>query len=180
MVMSDIVQLTGAEELPAIAALRAKVWGGQDEYPVKLKTAQDWTHEVDFRSHHWVVRNADSTICASARLSIHEHLIDVPEDVGRYLEPFELNYGSPFGLIARLVIDPGSRGKGLAKKLDQIRLREAKKLGAKWVLALPVHYRVKALQAIGFVHLGVSPISFDAMDDIDIETHVMVHTLEGV
>ena len=134
-----------------------------------------WLDELDSLGKHWVAFDGNE-IVAAARLTFHDSLDDLPHS--REFSPYNLAIDLPYCFMSRLVVRKEFRGQGLARKLDCLRLREAKQRGAKAAIMLPTPYRVQAVLKLGFVHFGLSGVPAGEMPDLAIQMHVMVHYLE--
>jgi GNAT superfamily N-acetyltransferase len=136
-----------------IVRLRARVWTAQVPFPLTL---EDLADPFDRVARHWAILDEDQLV-AAARLSIHDRMEDVPEaDCLHGVFP-----GSPPGPIAflsRLVVAPEYRGRGLGRRLDEIRIRFAEQAGCRLLLALVFdasgEARIAQLCALGFTVRG--------------------------
>lgn len=162
-----------------IGKLRASVWFEEGHLSPCVCPNGVWLDELDeldSRGNHWAAFDGNR-IVAAARLTLHHSLEDMPQS--DEFSPYDLEIGLPYAFMSRLVVEKAYRGRGLARRLDGLRLREAALKGAKAVLVLATPCRVKTLQKQGVVHFGLSGIHVDDMPDLKIETHVMAHSFNG-
>lgn len=117
--------------LEAILQLRQVVWAAQAPFPVSFDDVAD---EFERTARHWAVFDGERVI-ASARLSIHGRIAEVPEAVclaGVFAE----QPPRPIGFMSRLVVAPDYRRRGLGRQLDEIRVAAADDAGCQSLLAL--------------------------------------------
>jgi GNAT superfamily N-acetyltransferase len=136
--------------LKTIGAFRYQVWNHEGFQPGTSGNGT-WLDRYDPFASHWVVYRANQII-GSARLSIHTNAADVP-DANDFMQ-LGISYPPPIASLNRLVVCPTSRGKGIARWLDQQRIEHAQKLGAKTIIAEVPVYRVSTLTKQGFVEIG--------------------------
>lgn len=135
-----------------IGRLRMEVWsktGTVDPtaFPTDLLLDDD-----DAQAHHWTV-TVGGRLVASAKLAI----VQDASELARFSEFACYNVGKwkPIGYLGRLVVLPENRGAGIAKSLDQERLRLADQMECHAVVALPATTnRISALEILGFESLG--------------------------
>src|ERR1700677_84161 len=118
--------------LEKIGALRVEAWKTEAPSAADMGT---WLDEFDRSARHWAVFD-DGVLLASARLTTHASLTDVPESES-YLGMFREPPAAPVGSLNRLVVHPSARGQGLSKRLDLVRLEAAGKMGCRWGVLFP-------------------------------------------
>lgn len=141
--------------LRRIASLRHHVWNeveGRSE-----PEAEGYLDDFDRHptTVHYLVWEGER-IAASARLSFHGDLAEIPwpESFAPHLNGGTI--GRKIASLNRLVVSPGARGRGIAAALDGIRVDDALTRGASTLLATPVgRGRTGSLAALGFRELGV-------------------------
>lgn len=119
----DIVRYEG-ERHPAMAAireLRALCWAGS----YALEGSLD--DQLDARAAHWAIFAGDELV-AAARLTLHTTLADVPDN-HLYVETDAEKLSYPLGYLSRLVVHPQMRKRGLARRLDELRIEAARSQG---------------------------------------------------
>lgn len=127
--------------LKTIGAFRYQVWNHEGFQP-GMRHEGTWLDTHDAVAIHWVVYRANQII-GSARLSIHTNATDLP-DADDFAK-LGIFYPLPIASLNRLVVCPASRGKGIARWLDQQRIEHAQRLGAKTIIAEVPDYRVSTL-----------------------------------
>lgn len=148
------VKITEPQVLDQVYALRVKAWLADGINP-DSNLEGIWKDEYEERARHWAVLDGEKVL-AAARLSIHQSLGDVPSHY--VFESLKFEAPTPIASINRLVVHPDGRGLGLSRKLDAIRLQEAKQEGCRTVVAYCLEARVPALERFGFVR--VSPLNY--------------------
>ncbi|MHA3772566.1 GNAT family N-acetyltransferase [Verrucomicrobiota bacterium sgz303538] len=140
--------------LDEVGRLRVRAWETEAPEAAEMST---WLDTFDADARHWVVLRDDVPV-ASARLSVHSQIGEVP-DSESYAGLFPETLSSPIGSMNRLVVHPSARGLGLSKQLDLIRLRTAKEMGCRSVILSTASgpKRVKQLVGWGFEMLGYGP-----------------------
>jgi predicted GNAT family N-acyltransferase len=103
--------------MEGIRRLRQLVWATVHEAGYSLDD------EFDERAIHWTVYS-DEKLIAAARLTVHTDLKDVPER-RLFQQLSEQPIAAPIGCLSRLVVHPSMRGRGLAAKLDKVRVEAA-------------------------------------------------------
>ena len=141
------------ERMSEILTLRARSWSTVRQNADSL----DWRDDFDKVGLHWLVELGGELV-ASARLSLHSRITEVPEDF--HFRSVLDDLPGPVASINRLVVDPGHRGKGLASYLDEERIRFAREAKCESVVVSTSSgpSRENALLALGFTRLGVSRV----------------------
>lgn len=112
----------------------------------------DWLRHHDDSSNEcraelWTVYD-DSKLVATARLTVHPELADVPSGyLAQGLEGFFL---APVASFNRLAVMPDYQGNGIGRHLDEARLKRARQLGAQSAISVCRSYRVSMLCKLGF------------------------------
>lgn len=166
------IEPTDFVNLNKIGKLRADVW--QDEGFLLPNIAQNgiWLDELDDVGKHWAIFEKEEVI-ASARLTLHNSKEEIPHK--EEFSPYDLPTILPYGFMSRLVVRKDFRGRGLARKLDNIRLEKAKECNLKEVLILSVPKRMNAIKKLGFKAFGYSGVPADQMPDLSIHCYVMAY-----
>jgi predicted GNAT family N-acyltransferase len=112
--MFDLLEISPTDKamLEEIGRLRIRAWA--TEIP-EASTMEKWLDSFDPSSRHWIIKQGDILI-ASARLSVHESVNQVP-DRDSYKGMFRQAPPSPIVSFNRLVVAPSSRGLGLSRRL---------------------------------------------------------------
>jgi len=153
--MTTDLKLVEVQEDPSlmreIMALRVVAWRSYIKVDPKV---QEWTDQFDATARHWAILDGQ-TVAASARLSIHDRLSEVPDN--EVYEPLLATLvRSPIGSMNRLVVHPGYRGRQLSDQLDEVRMSAAESSGCACLIG-HTHAgdkRVTQLKAKGFQALG--------------------------
>jgi hypothetical protein len=155
--MTDVedVAWTDAPVRAAIQTLRLTVWAA-DTGLAERELQEIATDEHDRHAHHYVLR-AGGDVVASARTCVHGDRADVPSTF--LYAPYELSAG-PYASFNKLVVAAAWRRRGLARLLDDARLR-CTGLTAPTVVTCVRDDRLPAVQALGFVVLGPAENSSD-------------------
>ena len=97
---------------------------------------------------HWGVFDG-SRLVGAARLCLHETVAEAPDG-----DLFAgLNIPAPIASMNRLVVATGHRGRGIAKELDQMRIRQGLEWGVRAIIVAPKvnsQSRIRSLEAQGF------------------------------
>lgn len=137
--------------LQSIGRLRVEAW--DTELPEK-SGMECWLDEHDIRARHWLAFFNEELV-ASARLSVHEELDQVPDSEsyeGVFAEPPR----GPIASLNRLVVHPSARGLGLSKRLDLMRMEAARAMGCRSLVLGTASgpSRVRQLTGWGFQMMG--------------------------
>jgi GNAT superfamily N-acetyltransferase len=140
--------------LKEIYRLRVKAWRTRIAIPDDVSV---WCDRFDTTARHWVFLDGERPV-AAARLTVSTRLDEVP-DAEVYKDVLPDNLPGPIASLTRLVVDPEYRGRGLARRMDVIRVSEARVLGcAHAIVAAHEISRMKQLQSLGFsAHAPVHP-----------------------
>lgn len=132
-----------------IGGFRVKTWRNEKGVDPIFFSKDTWTDEIDENARHWIITK-NKRIVASARLSFHENIEDVPYADFLKFEHRILFQSSPVASINRLVVDPEFRGRGFAKLLDLERIKVTQEFGIKEIVAFPQQSRLEPLEKLGF------------------------------
>lgn len=145
----ELIEVSYPDRLMEIGRFRIKAWQNEQGVNPIFFSRDVWIDVVDQHAFHWIITKNDE-IVASARLSIHESLEDVP-----YAELLNTEQSAGFqnccvASINRLVVLPEYRGIGLSSILDNIRIERAIQQKAACMIAFPQLSRLKTLGRRGF------------------------------
>lgn len=146
-----IRQLETAQEIVSSQELRFRVWSEQEGVDLKDNKSGRIADDLDATAYHWGVFD-DGKLVASARLTIHSNLLDVPN--GDLFDGLPLI--KPIASMNRLVVSKPLRGNGLAKKLDDLRISHAKTVGARTIVITAAknnQSRIEAISKLRFIQL---------------------------
>lgn len=165
----DINLLTNKSQLQEIYDFRVHAWENSPAKGTVNKTLfpNGWSDSIDESSLIWYKTNPLQQIIATARLTYFDTIQDTT-DIGIDLQKFQLPTERPFGFLSRLAIDKSSRGKGLSKHFDKIRIHQLKKDNIKFALIEVINQRVKGLKTLGFKVIGT--VNFKPSDQGQEET----------
>lgn len=146
-----IVEFSSSDEqlLEQVRQLRAYVWTSQME---NMFLEPFWTDFHDTHACLWAVfDDTEKEIIASARLCFHKESSEFPD----YGDVVNLSFlKPPIGMMTRLVVHPAYQKKGIAKKLDALRITKSIDAGCRSMMAAIPKYRKKSLHALGFKEYG--------------------------
>ena len=154
----ELIKVSYPEHMDEIGTLRISSWKNERGINTDFFSQEKWVDDLDKDAHHWVILH-QGHIVASARMSFHYTYNSIPYTNPVYESLFDFYGGLPIASINRLVVDPGSRGHGLARLLDETRVDFAIENGAKMITAQPLEGRVAALKKLDFIMIEqiVSP-----------------------
>ncbi|MEM6500960.1 MAG: GNAT family N-acetyltransferase [Cyanobacteria bacterium P01_C01_bin.89] len=161
--------------LDAIATLRVRVWSHQ--LKEKAFVENKWWDKHDLHAFHWIVLNENSELVASARLSTHNTVVELPdfEEIKALLTELP----SPIAMMSRLVVSPEYQRRGIAQKLDVARLQKATQINAQSIVLQVPAYRRKAIEELGFKCIGkAKEETFHGTSNIDFFLYAKVHSLD--
>ncbi len=143
-----------------IGKLRVEVWKEIEGMNPDLMASGSWIDASDKDAIHWVVLQNDNLVGA-ARMTIHESFADIP--YGKMIEKFSLkNLEFPVSSINRLVIKPDCCNKGLARRIDEERIKTSRDIGVNCIIAEPVSWRIDPLKKLGYEVVGELGNPFEA------------------
>ena len=134
-----------------IGIFRRKVWEIEDEFDASAFPEGLWIDELDKTATHWLVFDKEK-IVASARLGVYNSYETTP--YMSIMQPYKSLLKLPIASLNRLVVHKDYRRNHIAQLLDEARVNEARKNGAKTVVGQAVSYRIKGLQALGFKYIA--------------------------
>ncbi len=143
----QIERVTDAAVLEAVYRLRVTAWRARvPAFP----DIEAWSDAHDAEALHWAVI-VDGKPVAAARLTVHDSLEDAP-DAAIYMRAFPHGLPLPFGMFGRLCVAPSHGGRGLTRKLDDVRIDFAQRMGCACVVGITTHGvpRLAAMAAAGF------------------------------
>lgn len=110
----------------------------------------------DEHATHWAVAEEERVI-AAARMCIHDTLAALP-DAGFFLNlPREIE--PPVAAINRLVVKADHQRRGLARRLDEVRIERALEMNCRSVIVVAPPIRWRPLEQLGFESLGTVNLS---------------------
>lgn len=143
----EIRRLVAATEIAACQRLRYEVWSAEGVELTKPETGMI-ADSHDDHAMHWGVFDG-TRLVGAARLCLHETLAEGPDG-----DLFTgLNIPAPVASMNRLVVAKSHRGRGIAKELDQMRIRQGLEWGVRAILVAPKvnsQSRIGSLEAQGF------------------------------
>src|ERR1700721_244121 len=116
--------VTDAAKLNQIFALRVAAWRQRFVIPPDI---QYWNDAYDQDALHWAILIDDEPV-AAARLTTHSRLADVPD--AYIYDDILPDLASPICSMNRCVVHPDFRNRKLSRVLDEVRIDEARKIGA--------------------------------------------------
>jgi SAM-dependent methyltransferase/GNAT superfamily N-acetyltransferase len=137
--------------LEKIGRLRVLAWS--TEMPDAPERSACWLDDFELAARHWCIFHEGDPV-AAARMSVHQRIAEVP-DAGVYEGVFAEPPAEPIASFNRLVVHPRRRGRGLSRKLDEVRLKTAANLGCRSAI-LETHSpnRLDCLRPLGFRVVG--------------------------
>lgn len=152
--------LTDKSRLQEIYDLRVEAWESSDRIGTINRTTfpNGWIEEIDEKAFHFVVLDETDKIVASARISLHNSLDELPYPTA--FKNFQLPVDRPFAFYSRLVVSPNSRSHFYFKKLDQIRITFLMEKKIQFALATCSDKRLRSMLDVGFTVLGKTTIDY--------------------
>lgn len=151
----DVREVSPADPsvLEGIGRLRVAVWKSEGALSASLAARGVWLDAFDPVARHWIATDAAGALVAAGRLTMHAGLEESPDgyvwlEAGRRLE-------GPIGNVAKLVVSPEARGRGLASALNRIRVDAARRAGARTLTVTASAANARLLERIGFVDSGL-------------------------
>lgn len=152
-------RITDREHLDEIFQLRHEVWYNRLGEQPFFKNGR-WRDEHDVASAIQVAAIHQDRIVAAARLTLHATLASAP--YGKLFPGSLTDRQGPFAFFSRLVVHPQYQGRGLARRLDQVRKRIAASCGARTLAVVTSNpHRVSSLARCGFKPTGDKPALTD-------------------
>ena len=128
--------------------LRRTVWGKEEDFDAEAFPSNEvWLDDFDKDAIHFAVFDKGK-IVASARVGVYYTYEKIPYMY--MMEKYKSFLKLPVASFNRLVVDTNYRGKRLAKLLDVVRIKEARRKDCKIIVGQAVPARIKALKKMGF------------------------------
>ena len=164
--------LADNSRLEEIYNLRVEAWENSERTNSinRNNFPNGWSDTIDPQAFHWIVTNETNQIIASARLSLHNSLDELPYPPA--FKKFNLPSERPFAFYTRMVVAHEYRSLFLVKKLDKCRIEFIKKLQLPYTVATCTDKRINSLVELGFEILGNTTIEYA---DIVEETALILH-----
>jgi GNAT superfamily N-acetyltransferase len=143
--------------LSEICRFRARVWHQIGQLTENAFSEEGWRDPIDSDCQHWIIRDSQSQIVASGRLSIHGSLEDVHQAT-EYMR-FGLKLSGPVAAPDRVVVCPSAQGCGLGRQILDVQDHTAQLRGARHAVRQASSGMVRLLQHRGWQILG--PASSD-------------------
>ena len=155
----NVIATLNASQRDAVDQLILDVWSYEAEVAhdveVLARKGISVIDPLDDRSVHLLVWS-DDRLVGYSRLSIfltEQALEMAPVEVPRLPRPFK-----PVAYLSRLVVDPKTRGQGVARLMDQVRVEIAQDSGASAIVVCAVgNIRVHSLEHSGFTTIAQYP-----------------------
>jgi GNAT superfamily N-acetyltransferase len=148
--VGSVRELITALEIQAAQRLRYTVWRSEGVL-IPHSEREMIADQHDVHATHWGVFDGGQLVGA-ARLSLDDELAKAPD-----AEMFATaDIPSPVASLNRLVVLSSYRGRGIGGLLDQVRIKKARELGVRTVVAAPVNagLRRQSLRKLGFKFLA--------------------------
>lgn len=108
--------LSDKSRLQEIYDLRVNVWDSEkNDFVNRRLYPNGWQDELDQSAFHWIIKNDQDQIIASARLNIFNSLRDFPYYTS--VKHLAFPRKRPFAFYSRLVVHSQYRQNGLSRKL---------------------------------------------------------------
>jgi len=147
----ELREITGTSFVEDTFHLRYEVWDRETELVEAVRQLKVISDFHDVHARHWAVFRGQQMV-ASARLCTHRLQSQVPfaEEIESLVLP------GPIATMCRLVVHESARKLGLARHLDECRIRTAQDGTAKCVLVSAAPSRIAGLQSLGFRFTGLT------------------------
>ena len=124
----------------------------RETWPQEETIVANWLQHYDdslyeSQRHLWGVYDG-TQIVATARITIHDDLNDVP--AGYLAVGLENSFSAPIASLNRLAVRPSYQNLGIGHHLDEVRLSRARELGAGCAIVICRDDRLSMLRKIGF------------------------------
>jgi len=152
--------LTDKSRFQEIYDLRVAAWENSDRSSSinKDNYPNGWYESIDETAIHFVIENENKEIAASARISLHNNIDELPYPLA--FKKFELPTQKPFAFYSRLVVSPSSRSSFFLKKLDIARIAYLKENNIAFAIGTCKEKRLKSMLDNGFEILGKTTIEY--------------------
>jgi predicted GNAT family N-acyltransferase len=142
-----------SNEMVLIGHLRFQVWLEEGSLDENAFPDKSWIDPSDSIARHFIAVRRDGVIAGAARLVTHSSAATNDRDVDLWLSTGnELKW--PVCDLGRLVVSKSFRNRGIASRLNEVRLEAARALGARAVIATASAGNVSLLRALGFFAIG--------------------------
>ena len=142
----------GPQLLQQIGSLRVDAWQEESGVSAEIAALGSWTDRLDDAAQHWLVHDEDGSLLGAARLTFHDRLASV--NYGAQFAPVADRLRPPFASISRLVLRKSVHHRGLWRRLDEIRIAQARASGMSAIVAICGSYRLDKLASHGFRQIG--------------------------
>ncbi len=146
---------TGLERpdiLQELEQLRFSSWGYLLDKNPALKS-RFIISELDYKSQH-IACHLDGFLIGCGRLSLHSCKDDIPDKPN--FDPYTDDTSFPAAFMSRLIVHSDFRNRGIARRIDQLRISTAEQHDMRSIWVEAKANRIKALEAMGFSKLGTS------------------------
>ena len=148
--------LEDCSRLPELYEFRVRAWENSPSKNMVNRTLfpNGLFDAADERSLIWYMTNEQDEFIATARLTYLYH----PQQFDEIrLDPNNLAIPPvrPIGLFSKLAVDSNFRGRGIARRLDQIRIQQLQADGIPFALGTVNNKRMPRLESLGFRRIGI-------------------------
>ena len=112
-----------------------------------------WIDAEDSSARHWLVR-VNAKVTAASRLTIHRSFLNQKSGDLELWRKWDKDLPLPAVNFSRLVVCKDHRGRGIAKKMHDIRIRAARDMGAKSIIITASAKNANLLRRMGFEEIG--------------------------
>ncbi len=144
-----------ASDMEELACFRYQAWEDAG-INTALFPDQSWSDEHDSIRSHWVVRDPQGKIIASASLGVHEHL-DQVDEAEVYLQA-GFSVQGPVGAPARVTVLAEYRKHGYASRLLDVQDSEMRNSGVHLAVRQSSPAMQRLLIARGWTDHGPAPV----------------------
>lgn len=145
------IAATDTAMMEKIYRLRVAAWRSRNKAFPKMER---WSDEFDPIGRHWAILDNGEPV-AAARLTVHDRLDQVPSgDI--YVDLLPDGLPGPIGNMGRLVVAFRFGGRGLAHRLDAIRVAAGRAMGCRRLIGHTTSgpKRIKSATRLGFKVIG--------------------------
>ncbi len=135
-------------QLEAIGRFRLEVWRSETTVDESLFPTGAWVEPLDYQARHWIAKDSIGVV-GSARLTFHDSVSENPD--GYLFQRANIEVPLPSAHFCKLVVHRRARGKGIASRLNQLRVSAAREAGAKSILVTASAANGRLLSELGFV-----------------------------
>lgn len=141
------------ESINRIGKLRYDVWVEEGALESSQFPQGCWTDSLDESGRHWIIETKDGDLAGAARLNFLPELDESSRDAALWKRSGQ-NVPLPTVDLGRLVVKSKYRRCGLAQMLNDVRVEEAKAMGAKSIIVTASAGNASLLTKIGFFDIG--------------------------